>query len=190
MSAAQTVIGIAVAAGFFAGGGIGAVAYKVESVRHDVTRAKLQTLEINNSNAIIEAQTKSRTAQALIDSLTVDLERAKTEREVITIETVREIERVASPTHVCLRPPARRVLGDASAGKTTVSEGPRVTAAPGPAPAGDPRRHPADEWSTSEAAMTRWAHEVKVRYRTLADQKDALAQIVLSIPGVEIDESR
>lgn len=125
---------------------------------------------------------EAEAAKKRIDGLESDLEAAHKKREQTYVEVVKDVQVVASPTRQCLTPAVRRVL-DSSAGNPTPapSADPRVALAIPAAPAADPGGPGA-----SERAVALWMAAALRQYSALRDQHRTLADVVRSLPCVQV----
>lgn len=166
-----------VAAGGIAIGAVGMGWAQQARVAHrdnEIERMRLDAIA-----AGLDARRAADAASAQIAGLSTDLAQASRHQREIHVETIREVERTASPDRVCLGDRTRGLLQRAQ-GRAAEGPGAGEPAGPGPGPAPDPGR------SASELAVAGWMTAALGQYAELRDRHRALAGAVRALPCVEV----
>lgn len=169
------LVWIALAAGLAAGA---AGAWYVQGLRLGHAELRIERLISDAAIAKSRAENDARNAENTIAGLSSDLAHSRRQRETRTVEVIREIQTVASPTRQCLAAGTVGVLQrahpDAEGQDTREPAGSRA------APAADPGR------PASELAVSLWITAALAQYTDLRDRHRALSAAVRALPCVDV----
>lgn len=144
----------------------------VQQARIDALKVEAREQAVEARERAADARRQADEASAQIAGLSTDLAQAYRHQRTIHVETIREIERVASRDRQCLGSAAISVLRRADVRSAGAGDGAGEPAQAGPGSAPDPGR------SASEAAIAGWMSAALTQYGGLRDQNRALAAAI------------
>jgi len=175
------LLGAAVAVGA-AGGGFAAWKWQESTI----DGLELSNVRFQAAASVAEqiAKREAAVAEAQIAQIILANSQQDKEREVIYVDRVKEIKRVASPTARCLSPSVVRRLLDNSPSRSTAAEGqdPRIAALGISRPAAD-----TDGPGTSELGISVWIAAAQRQYEGLKQKHAALSNIIRTLPCVTVE---
>ena len=200
---APYLIWIALVGGIAVGG---SVVGWIQSVRIERRDVRIQGLEQTAEWARTKAEADASLAEATISGLTSDLAAAHRMQRIEYVETIKEIERVASGTNQCLSADTLSVLrgaqdrGDAKGSNSRVPPRPgtgfapdssgSVTGSASSGGGGDSAStgggSAASSGGASEKAIANWMASALQQYKSLQRRNVALAETIRGLPCVEI----